>query len=189
MNKPGDENIMSGVSNEQLLTDLVLAPYIVKATALISVSRRVGGNQFRHAMATFAILIDYKVTDPVLLKASVIHDLIEDIPYTNVEDIKRIDADSPRVVELVLEVTRMPGEDKTAFLQRILSSGSFRAKLLKVADRISNITDLHVDIYSVNKMKDYLEETEKYVLPMAKEANQDMYRELNDLINIRKGVL
>jgi hypothetical protein len=35
-------------------------------------------------MATLAILLDYKLFDnPVLLKAAVIHDLIEDIPETS----------------------------------------------------------------------------------------------------------
>jgi len=63
----------------QTLSEMVLAPWIQKATALIGAPRRVGGNQFRHAMATFAILLDYKFLDPVLLKASIIHDLIEDI--------------------------------------------------------------------------------------------------------------
>jgi hypothetical protein len=66
------------------LKNLVLAPYIIKATALIGKQRGVGGNQFRHAMATMAILLDYKFFDNyVLLKASVIHDLLEDVPETN----------------------------------------------------------------------------------------------------------
>ena len=29
---------------------------------------------FRHQLATLAILLDYKIVDPVLLKASLIHD-------------------------------------------------------------------------------------------------------------------
>ena len=60
------------------LAGITLAPYIVKATALIGVRRRSGSNMFRHQMSTLAILLDYKVVDPVILKASVIHDLFED---------------------------------------------------------------------------------------------------------------
>ena len=63
---------------EQSLRDLTLAPYMVKAMALIGVKRRGGSNMFRHQLSTFAILLDYKVLDPVLLKAAVIHDLFED---------------------------------------------------------------------------------------------------------------
>jgi GTP pyrophosphokinase len=52
---------------EQSLRDLTLAPYMVKAMALIGVQRRGGSNMFRHQLSTFAILLDYKVLDPVLL--------------------------------------------------------------------------------------------------------------------------
>jgi len=75
---------MKAMDDIEKLKNLVLAPYILKATALIGKQRNVGGNQFRHAMATFAILLDYKLfDDPILLKAAVIHDLIEDVPETN----------------------------------------------------------------------------------------------------------
>jgi GTP pyrophosphokinase len=63
---------------ETRLSRLTLAPYIVKAMALISVRRRGGSNMFRHQLSTMAILLDYKIIDPVLLKAAVIHDLFED---------------------------------------------------------------------------------------------------------------
>ncbi len=42
------------------LKKIVLAPYIIKATALIGVQRKVGGNQFRHCFSTLGILLDYK---------------------------------------------------------------------------------------------------------------------------------
>ena len=57
-----------------------MAPYIVKAMALIGVRRRAGSNMFRHQISTMGILLDYKIVDPVLLKAAVIHDLFEDAP-------------------------------------------------------------------------------------------------------------
>ena len=60
---------------ESTLGRIVMAPYIVKAMALIGVKRRVGSNMFRHQISTMGILLDYKITDPVLLKAALIHDL------------------------------------------------------------------------------------------------------------------
>ena len=46
---------------EQSLSRLTLAPYIVKAMALIGVKRRSGSNMFRHQLDTMAILLhDYK---------------------------------------------------------------------------------------------------------------------------------
>lgn len=169
------------------LKGLVLAPYIIKATALIGKQRNVGGNQFRHALATMAILFDYKLFDDyILLKAAVIHDLIEDIPETNVFELRQLDDQANEVVDLVLEVTRPRGMVKSLFLQRILNHGSRNARLLKVADRISNLTDLHRDQYSKKKMNDYLDQTEKYILPMAFGVNRYMAVELHDLIKVRR---
>jgi len=172
---------------EEKLKNLVLAPYILKATALIGIERGVGGNQFRHAMATLAILLDYKLFDDyVLLKASVIHDLLEDVPETNEFEIRIIDGQADQVLELVKEVTRPKYMAKGDYLIRILEQGSRRAKLLKCADRISNLTDLHRDTHSDQKITDYLDQTEKYVIPMAREVNADMLIELTDLVKRRR---
>ena len=45
------------------LRNLVLAPYIIKATALIGKRRVTGGNMFRHQIATMGIIFDYKLFD------------------------------------------------------------------------------------------------------------------------------
>ena len=176
------------MSNEERnLTDLVLAPYIFRATALIGKGRRVGGNQFRHCFATLGILLDYKYfSNPVLLKASVIHDLLEEIPSTNIDELRAIDRDGNKVVDLVLELTIRKNEEKATYLKRILESGCRNAKILKVADRISNLTDLNSDSTSGEKITRYLDETEKYVVPMAREVNHDMVIELTDLISKRR---
>jgi (p)ppGpp synthase/HD superfamily hydrolase len=174
----------------ETLKDLVLAPYILKATALIGVERKVGGNQFRHCFFTLGILLDYKFfNESILLKASLLHDLIEDLPETKVDEIRSIDNDGPRVVELVLEVTKRKEETKSQFLQRILESGSKSAMLLKCADRISNLTDLHRDTHTDQKITDYLDQTEQFVIPMARKVNKDMLIELTDLVAKRRGIL
>ena len=178
------------MSEIDILSHLVLAPWIMKATALISNERKVGGNQFRHAFATLGILLDYKYfSSSVLLKASLVHDLLEDVPSTNLDELRAIDADAPQVVSLVLEVTRNPCDSKATYLRNILEKGSYQAKILKVADRISNLTDLHRDVYSDEKMTKYLNETEKYVVPMAREVNHNMVTELTDLIRKRRELL
>lgn len=174
---------------KDLHVNMIIAPYVQKATALRGKKRYVGGNQFRHAMMTFAILIDYHYVDPVLLKASVIHDLIEDIPSTITEDITTLDPDGKKVLDLVMEVTRHEKETKNEFLRRILESGSELAKVLKCADRISNLTDLHPDIFEKEYIKNYIQETIKWVIPMAQQVNKDMLFELQDLIKRRDANL
>ncbi|PYV16573.1 MAG: hypothetical protein DMG07_07550 [Acidobacteria bacterium] len=175
-------------AEKDALENLVLAPYLQKATALIGKRRRVGGNQFRHAMATLAILIDYHVTDPIILKASVIHDLLEDVPATDPEEIARIDADGREVLRLVREVTR-GRESKREYLERLREHGSKRAKTLKVADRLSNLTDLHLGVFGHDFMRRYVQETAEYVVPMAFEVNANMAIELQDLLEARRLTL
>lgn len=178
------------MSDLDSLKNLVLAPYILKATALISVGRKVGGNQFRHAFSTLGILFDYKYfNDSILLKASVIHDLLEDVPETQVDEIRLIDYEANEVVNLVLEVTRYRPETKEQYLQRILDNGSRYAKILKCADRISNLTDLHRDTHPDHKISGYLDQTEKFIVPMARQVNADMVIELTDMIARRRDIL
>jgi len=180
---------------KQALRDITLAPYIVKATALIGVKRRSGSNMFRHQLSTMAILLDYKIVDPVLLKAAVIHDLFEDaptMPGATEEDIVRIDADGPAVYALVREVTirTVDGvrEPKDEYLRRVMESGSRRARILKLADRISNLTALGF-VHDMAFVKRYLAETRACVLPYAESVSPDMFRELTDLVADRGRLL
>ena len=176
---------------EQTLGNIRLAPYIAKATALIGVQRRGGSNMFRHQISTMGILLDYKIVDPVLLKASLIHDLFEDargMPGVSEDEIKRVDADGPAVYDLVMEVTvrEIDGveEPKSEYLLRVMRNGSPRAKILKLADRISNLTALGF-VHDVDFVNKYLEQTRAYILPYAEVVNADMFRELSDLVQSR----
>jgi GTP pyrophosphokinase len=62
--------------------------------------------------------------------------------------------------------------------------GSPRAKLLKLADRISNLTALGF-VHDVEFVKRYLLETRTEILPYAEAVNANMFRELSDLIASR----
>jgi len=174
---------------KDILVNMVIAPYVQKATALRGIKRYVGGNQFRHALSTYAILIDYHIVDPILLKASVIHDVFEDVKCISYDEIKTIDSDGSKVLALVLEVTRKKNETKEDYLKRISEQGSENAKILKCADRISNLTDLHPDIFDKEFIKNYIAETKKWVVPMAEQVNKDMLFELQDLIRRRESNL
>jgi len=171
------------------LEKMVLAPYIQKSTALRGKYRYVGGNQFRHALSTFAILLDYHYVDPILLKASFIHDVFEDSKCVTSNEIINLDSDGSEVYKLVIEVTRTNEETKDQFLERILIKGSKKAKILKCADRISNLTDLHYDIFDKQFVHKYIEETKKWVYRMALEVNENMLIELKDIIRRREDYL
>ena len=177
--------------NEEGLLQLrgtVLAPYLQLATALIGKARHAGGNMFRHQMDTLAILIDYGYIDPVLLKASLVHDTIEDIKDFSPDLIRNADSDGPEVLELVMEVTKREGEQKKDFLRRIIDHGSQKAKILKCADRISNMISLGY-VTDSEFIERYCNETEFFLLPIAIEVDFNMYQELINLIITRRKFL
>ncbi len=163
--------------------------------ALIGVKRKAGSNMFRHQMSTMAILLDYKIVDPILLKAACIHDLFEDapgMPGVNREEIVKIDQDGQAVYDLVMEVTQRSidgtREPKSDYLTRVFVHGSPRAKTLKLVDRISNLISLGF-VHEEAFVKRYLEETKQYFLPYANQINEDMNREITDLVKDREEKL
>lgn len=172
----------------QVLKSMYLAPYIDLATVLCGKSRHAGGNMFRHQMDTMGILIDYGYIDSVLLKASIVHDVLEDIPDFNVNQLLQIDSESSQVYELVMEVTRPKGLAKCEYLKNVLKNGSTRAKILKCADRISNVISLGF-VNDPDFIERYCEETELYVFPIALDVNFNMYSELLSLVISRREYL
>ena len=177
------------LQNDDVLDSIHLAPYIRLAKILIGKKRHAGGNMFRHQIDTMGILLNYDYTDSVLLKASLIHDVIEDVPGFDIDRILTIDSESEDVCKLVLEVSKIPGQTKGEFLSRIAHEGSKKAKILKCADRISNMISLGF-VTDLEFIKRYCEETEEYILPMAAVIDDfAMYDELLWLIDTRASFL
>lgn len=171
-----------------VLKGIYLAPYMQLATLLIGKERHAGGNMFRHQIDTMGTLIDYGYIDSVLLKAAVIHDVLEDIPDFNRNQILEIDSESGQVYDLVMEVTKLEGQTKPDYLKRIIQKGSHKAKVLKCADRISNMISLGF-VTDPGFIERYCDETELYIFPIALEVNFDMYQELIQLVISRRQYL
>jgi hypothetical protein len=169
---------------------ITMAPHIVKAMALIGVKRRAGahvpapdqhdGNPDRlpdhRSRAAQGRGHSHSSGRRGLLRVSE-------------SEIRDIDSDGAAVYALVMEVT-IRGENgsrepKTQYLRRIMTEGSPRARLLKLADRISNLTALGF-VNDVAFVRRYLEETKTSILPYAEAVNADMFRELSDLVSSRE---
>jgi len=173
--------------------DINLWPYIELSRFLIKKKRRGFGNMFRHQLDTFVILVEYGYNDPVLLKASLIHDLFEDgkkVGFTDFDSVRTADSDGDEVYELVKELSIQIENDieepKDEFLERIMQDGSHNAKILKLADRLSNIYSLFaISDSAFSKM--YLEETKLHILPYAEEIDKNIADELK-IILMKFGV-
>ncbi|MCX7023301.1 MAG: hypothetical protein NT080_01610 [Spirochaetes bacterium] len=170
------------------LREMHLAPYIQLASALIGKPRRSGGNMFRHQIDTLGILMDYGYIDSVLLKASLIHDIVEDLPDLDRGSILEIDDEAAEVYKLVLEVTRRPVETKPEFLERIRRFGSRSARVLKTADRISNMISIGY-VTDVEFIVRYTDETERFIYPIAESVDRRMLDELRKLVQTRRELL
>ena len=170
------------------LNEVHLAPYMEVATALIGKKRHAGGNMFRHQVDTMSILIDYGYIDSVLLKASLVHDVIEDIPDFDENRLLNIEPEAKDVYKLVLEVTKKEGQTKEDFLRSIAWEGSKKAQILKCADRISNMIALGY-VTDSEFIERYCEETECFIFPIAMMVNDDMYEELLWLTRTRSKYL
>jgi (p)ppGpp synthase/HD superfamily hydrolase len=175
------------MTNEKMwrLNEIFLAPYMQVATTLIGKSREGGGNMFRHQLDTMTILIDYGYIEPVLLKAATVHDLFEDVPEFSLNQFFSLDYDSHAVYDLVMEVSRKPDETKPQFLTRIFNYGSRHAKLLKSADRISNMISLGF-VNNPAFVQRYTDETVNYIYPIAEKVDKNMLFELSCLVESRR---
>jgi (p)ppGpp synthase/HD superfamily hydrolase len=92
------------------------------------------------------------------------------------------------VMEVTIRVVDGVREPKSEYLRRIMQSGSSKARVLKLADRISNLTALGF-VHDQAFVQRYLTQTRLCILPWAEAVNADMYRELSDLVENREEML
>ena len=100
------------------------------------------------------------VTDPDLLTAAVLHDVVEDTPCTLAEVSSTF---GTRVASLVDWVTK--ADDREAYLARLRTAPE-DAVLVKLADRASNVQRLHTHPRP-EKQKKYYAETVRTIVPLA----------------------
>ena len=160
----------------ELRRRLPLATYD-KVAGAVTFAERFHGDQKRptgapyveHLLEALEILVrGAGVTDPDVLCAAVLHDVVEDTPCT-VAGVREAFGD--RVADMVAWVTKPDAADgadkkavKEAYLQR-LAGAPDDAILVKLADRASNVQTLRN--LSRPKQRAYFAQTRTYILPLA----------------------
>ena len=132
-------------------------------------TRPTGAPYAEHLLEALEVLVrGAGVTDPDILQAAVLHDVVEDTPCT-IADVRR--EFGGRVAELVDWVTKpdpAEGVDRTAakaaYLTR-LQDAPDDAVLVKLADRVSNVQTLRN--LGLPKQRQYYAETVRYIIPLA----------------------
>ncbi len=95
-----------------------------------------------HPIGLATILASHGVLDPVTLCAALLHDTIEDTATTGEELEREFGADVRSVVEEVTDDTTLPKADRKRLQIEHAAHISERAKLVKLADKISNVGDV-----------------------------------------------
>jgi guanosine-3',5'-bis(diphosphate) 3'-pyrophosphohydrolase len=132
-------------------------------------TRPTGAPYAEHLLEALEVLVrGAGVTDPDILQAAVLHDVVEDTPCT-IDDVRR--EFGARVAELVGWVTKPTPEEgsdrraaKEAYLLR-LQDAPDDAVLVKLADRASNVQTLRN--LGLPKQRQYYAETVTYIMPLA----------------------
>ena len=132
-------------------------------------TRPTGAPYAEHLLEALEVLVrGAGVTDPGILQAAVLHDVVEDTPCT-IDDVRRAFGD--RVAEhgrLGDQAEPEEGADrraaKEAYLGRLRDAPD-DAVLVKLADRASNVQTLRN--LGLPKQREYYAETVRYIMPLA----------------------
>ena len=128
--------------------------------------RPTGAPYLEHLLEALEVLVrGAGVTDPDVLCAAVLHDVVEDTPCT-VADLRREFGD--RIAGLVSWVTIPESDDPAAAKEAYLAGlrdAPDDAILVKLADRASNVQT--VRNLSLAKQREYYAQTVRYIVPLA----------------------
>ncbi len=131
--------------------------------------RPTGAPYLEHLLEALEVLVrGAGVTDPDVLCAAVLHDVVEDTPCT-VDDVRL--AFGGRVADMVRWVTKpepADGADRKAAKESYLKSlrdAPDDAVLVKLADRASNVQTLRS--LGLPRQRDYYAQTVRYIIPLA----------------------
>jgi guanosine-3',5'-bis(diphosphate) 3'-pyrophosphohydrolase len=143
-----------------------------------------------HPISLANILTERWVIDENVLCAAILHDTIEDTE-TTVDELQEHFGE--KITSIVLEVTDDKSLEKSVRKQKQVEHAatiSHEAKLVKLADKISNITDIintpPAD-WSSDRKKEYFEWA-KAVVDNLRGAHQGLEKDFDDLINKAKIV-
>lgn len=131
-----------------------------------------GAPYISHPVRVLKILIDeFGVSDDDTLYSALLHDVVEDtrIPY---EEIK---AKFGKRVAITVKLLTKTGLTKEMYYGS-LALASRDVQLIKCADRLDNIRDMKT--WKENRKERYLEETRKYILPIARNLGAPVYGKL-----------
>lgn len=155
---------------------------ITAATKLHEGQMRKSGNPYiDHPMRVTSELVAMKVDDDETLAMSLLHDVIEDCNITEQELMLKYRINQTVAHNVVL-LTKVKGMSTEYYYSRLRENVA--VILGKGADRVNNVSTM-IKVFTLEKLKSYVEETETYVLPLL-HYGKDTFPEFGDQFFLMK---
>jgi len=139
--------------------------------------RKSGEPYIIHPLTVACYAVALIIKNDAVVATAILHDVVEDCGV-KVEDLPV----SAETREAVRRLTHIKGEPLDPYYREI---GENRiASLVKLLDRCDNVSTM-AGVFSVEKIKQYIEETKQYILPLLRQT-KDHYPEYNNALFVLK---
>jgi len=154
-------------------------------------TRDSGERYFEHVKGTALILIkEANVSDRDTIIIALIHDIDEESFMLTNDDIQHIfGREVSNAIALLTKVSA--AERKTGatrkeeeYIEQVRNADR-KTKIVKLADRLHNLRDMKS--WDQKRKRKFVDETEKYILPWAKEINKKLAEEISKICAVTNG--
>jgi GTP pyrophosphokinase len=120
-------------------------------------------------------LATWRVATPVLLKAALLHDVVEDTP-TRVDEVAvGFGQDVAELVDWMTVIEPAPADEIRSYYERLATEAPPQVRTLKIADRVDNLRSIQALVMRTGDKNRlwagrYLERTQWQVLPLVSDA-------------------
>lgn len=164
--------------------DVINDAYLCSKEALRKIIRESGVRYFEHVRCVALIVMDYLgVRDHTLIAAALLHDIVEDSPWTTWRIMREFGV---YIAFLVWLLTKPRGELGKWFYHFRFHFAPREFFVVKLADRFHNLITL--EYMPRDRQIAKIEETEKYYLPYAKKYGI-LFDELTEILSDLKQTL
>ena len=182
-------NDLASALNKQGLSEhipFLSQAYQVADVAHAGVTRQEGTAYIHHPARVCENLISkHGIKDPNVLAAALLHDVVEDSPLT-VSDIReQFGSKTAEYVDWLTKPEASKFASKQArneFQAQRIAKAPREVRMVKLADRLDNIGDLHL-LPANGKMPRYLKDTRENYLPLAQATDAKMTSAIQTRLN------
>lgn len=143
--------------------------------------RKSGEDYVSHPARVTSLLLARKIYNDEILATALLHDVIEECDISEEELIHKYGIDE-KIVKNVRILSYDKRESKDEYYKRIRENPA--CLLVKIADRCHNVSTM-ADAFSMEKMKEYVEETERYVLPLCEYGKKFLFDYSDEIFTLK----